>query len=78
MTNWKEHKELQRALQAYLHEKNLILNGEEVYQSGIDCVGIFIDNHIVLSIGLPPVSNYPVQETQYTDKYLRTINAIAG
>ena len=37
MTDWKEHKELQQALQTYLSKHNLMLSGSVVYESGIDC-----------------------------------------
>ena len=77
MINWKEHKELQHALQRYLSENNLALSGEETYESSIDCVFVVINNDPVFIIGVPPVSYYPVQETEYTDKYLRPTKAVA-
>ena len=71
MTDWKEHKELQQALQTYLSKHNLMLSGSVVYESGIDCVYVIVQDNPVFIVGLPPVSNYPVRETEYTDKYLR-------
>lgn len=77
MTNWKEHKEFQQALQAHLSKRGFLLNGNEVYTSGIDCVFVRVQGETVFIVGLPPVSNYPVEETEYTVKYLRTIHDIA-
>ena len=77
MIDWEGHEELQEALQEYLSAHGLALSGDESYQSGIDCVGVFIQDCLVLSISLPPVSNYRVRETIHTDKYLRTVNAVA-
>ena len=74
---YKQDKELQKAIQIYLSERGLVLSDDAVYVPGIDCVGVFIENNLVLSIGLPPVSNYPVRETKYTDKYLRTGKSVA-
>ena len=71
MTNWKDHKELQGALQAYLTEHDLTLPYNTRYESGIDCVAVIVQDDPVLIIGLPPVSNYHVRETEHTDKYLR-------
>lgn len=77
MTNWKEEKDFQDALQAYLREHDLVLLDDAVYESGIDCVGVFVQDVPVLIVGLPPPSNYRVEETEHTDKYLRTPVAVA-
>ena len=71
MTNWANHKELQDALTAYLAKRGLILDGRETYASGIDCVFVSIHDKPVFIIGLPPVSNYRVRETENTTKYLK-------
>jgi len=71
MTNWKEHEELQKAVHTYLSEHGLILNSAVVYESGIDCVYILIQDNPVLIVGLPPVSNYDIEETEYTERFLR-------
>ena len=70
MTNWKIHKDLQTALSVWLNDRNLSLPEKETYQSGIDCVGIFVDGNLILSINLPPLSNYEIEETKHTHKYL--------
>ena len=77
MTNWKEHEELQEALQAYLTEHDLILPDDAEYESSIDCVGVIVQGEPVFIIGLPPPSNYEVEETEYTNKYLRSHRAVA-
>ena len=60
MTNWKEHEDLQKALQTYLTEHDLILPDNTRYESGIDCVAVIVQNDPVFFIGLPPPSNYEV------------------
>ena len=77
MTNWREHKELQQALQKYLAENDLTLDGSETYESGIDCVCVLINKKPIFYVGLPPVSNYPVEETEHTYKYLQIKQPIA-
>ena len=77
MTNWKEHNEFQQALRIHLSNRGFTLNDDETYQSGIDCVGVFVENKLVLSVGLPPVSNYEIEETEHTSKYLRPHMAVA-
>ena len=77
MTNWKEHKELQEALQAYLVEHDLVLPDDAEYESSIDCVAVVVQDDVVFWIGLPPPSNYEVDETEHTDKHLRPHMAVA-
>ena len=74
---WENHKEFQQALQTYLKNNNLTLPSNIRYGSGIDLVSVDVDGKPVLIISLPPISNYPVKETKYTDMYLRTTDAIA-
>ena len=74
---WKGHEEFQKALQAYLAERDLSLPDDVRYGSGIDCAFVFAGKFPILRVGLPPVSNYPVLETEHTDKYLRVPEAIA-
>ena len=71
MTNWKTHKELQHALRAHLSIRGFVLTGDETYSSGIDCVFVYIADDPVFIIGLPPVSDYPVKETKFTDRYFQ-------
>jgi hypothetical protein len=71
MQNWKEDVEFQNALQKYLCEHSLTLPENAEYRSAIDGVFIYTDKDMVLRVGLPPVSNYSVRETEYTDKYMR-------
>ena len=77
MTNWKEHKELQEALQAYLAEHDLVLPDNTRYESGIDCVAVIVQDVVIFWIGLPPPSEYEVKKTEHTDKYLRSYMAVA-
>ena len=77
MINWKEHKELQQALHAHLSKRGVALSGDELYESGIDCVFVTIQDNPVFIIGLPPVSNYPVDETEYTHRYFQVSKKIA-
>jgi hypothetical protein len=44
MTNWKVHYELQQALESYISSRRFSLFGDEVYESGIDCVFIYRKN----------------------------------
>ena len=74
---YKKDKELQKAIQTYLIERGLELCDNVVYEPGIDFVGVFVEDNMVLSIGLPPVSNYSIEETKYTDIYLRKGKSLA-
>ena len=74
---YKSNDELQIAIQTYLSEHGLFLSENVKYEPVIDGVHVLINNDVVLRIGLPPVSNYPVRETEYTDKYLREKNSVA-
>jgi hypothetical protein len=60
-----------KALNNYLSINGRILPNNAFLTWGIDFVGVRIDDYTVLRIGLPPVSNYPVRETEHTDKYLK-------
>ena len=79
MWNWEPEKDvnIQRAVRAYLSERNLMLSDDAEYEPVIDGVHILIDNNIVLRIGLPPVSNYNVRETEHTHKYLSAKKTVA-
>jgi len=70
MQSLKENKPLMRAIHEYADKAGLTLPHHAVFEWGIDCVGVFVDGKLVLSVGLPPVSNYPVRETEHTRKYL--------
>jgi hypothetical protein len=78
MTDWKNHKELQAAVHEYVKRNNLHLARDAVYESSIDCVLVYVSNHPVLVVGLPPVSQYPVEETEYTDIYMREKRAVGA
>jgi len=71
MIDWKEHRELQHALQVYTAAHSIILTGNEEYESGIDCVIVYMEDDPVFIIGLPPVSNYHVKETDHTNNHYR-------
>ena len=74
MLKWnpKEDVELQEAIKNYAIAHGLYLPSNVEYDPVIDGVYVYISGHPVLIIGLPPVSNYSIHETEYTDKYLRT------
>ena len=71
MQNPRDNKELMEAVHSYLKTNNLYLNEQAVFEWGIDCVCIFVDNREVLIVSLPPLSNYRIRETEYTDRYMR-------
>ena len=66
-----KNKALQKALQSYLSKHGLALTGREIYKPGIDFASVSVDGFQVLTINLPPVSNYDVEETEYTNTYLK-------
>ena len=70
-TYWKEDKELQIALNKYLTSKGLSLPDNVRYSPGIDFVAVMVDDFEILAVCLPPVSDYNVQETKYTHRFLR-------
>ena len=61
---------LQKALQDYLIKRNFFLDEDAEYEVIIDGVDIFVSGHLVLCIGLPPVSNYNIHETEFAEYYL--------
>ena len=77
MWNPKEDKKVQSAVQKYLLAMGLTVDGETEFLAGIDHVCVRVNGVPVLAIGLPPVSNYLVEETEHTRKYLRTKLPIA-
>ena len=76
MIDWKKHSGLQKALHGYLLEHGLTLTGYEVYSTGIDCVFVYVEGDLVFIIGLPPVTDYDIEETEHTDKYFRMSVAV--
>ena len=78
MRNWdpKTDEKLQKAVRDYLTNHNLVLGDNAEYKPIIDGVDIMVSGFPVLMIGLPPVSNYSVRETKYTNKYLRQMAAV--
>ena len=79
MMGWEPAKDekLLAAVQAYLDGQGLLLYGDARFVAGIDYVALKIGDHAVLRIGLPPVSNYVIDETEHTSRYLRPINSVA-
>ena len=73
----KQDKKLQEAVCSYLSEHNMTLSSNATYIAGIDCVQIRIGGVPVLEVNLPPMSDYVVEKTEHTDKYLRKKNPIA-
>ena len=70
MQHPKENKDLMNAVDKYIQDNGYCLDCRAEFQWGIDCVGVFVDGDIVLNIDLPPMSNYTVSETEYTNRYL--------
>ena len=77
MQNPTENKNIMSAINDYISDNDLHLDGNAVYEWGIDCVGVFVDGNVVLSVGLPPVSNYRIRETEHTNRYLRGRKTVA-
>ena len=73
----KNNRLLQRAIREYTEKHGIVIPENIEYIPGIDSVSIYLGEDAVLIIGLPPVSGYPVYETEYTKKYLRPSKAIA-
>ena len=71
-------KNVQEAIKSYADTHGLVLPNDVVFGYIIDGVHVYVDDHVVLRIGLPPVSNYPVRETEHTDKYLRARKSSAA
>ena len=72
-TYWRKHKDLQTALKKYLDRNGLVLPDNVRFSTGIDFVAVMVDEFSVLDICLPPVSDYLVEETEYTHRFLRTV-----
>ena len=70
-------KNVQKAIKDYAEIHGLVLPHGVVFGYIIDGVHVYVDDNVVLRIGLPPVSNYPVYETEYTSKYLRVKQSVA-
>jgi len=77
MNDFKENRPLMQAIHKYTDAIGLVLPRRAVFEWGIDCVGVFVDTNLVLSVGLPPVSNYTVRETEHTRQYLHKKEPVA-
>ena len=75
--NPKNDKKVIEAVNNYLLANDLILPNDVVYEYIIDGIYVCVKKQPVLIIGLPPVSDYSIEETEYTNTYLRVTNAIA-
>ena len=75
--NPEENPELMVAVNDYLVKKGLSLPDNAKFGYMIDGVYIDVEHNTVLIVGLPPVSNYEIEETEQTSKYLRPHMAIA-
>jgi hypothetical protein len=60
-----------KALNNYLNVSGRIYPDGVSLSWSLDCVCLFIDDNLVITINLPPVSNYTISETKHTDKYLK-------
>ena len=68
---FKSNSDLQKAISDYSERQGLILPEDIRFSPGIDYVDVRFQDHSVLIVCLPPVSNYNIHETEYTDEYLR-------
>ena len=66
-----DNPKLMKAVNDYLTSRGLVLPHNVRYGYMIDAAYVEVDDKTVLVIGLPPVSNFPVRETEYTNRYLR-------
>ena len=64
-------KQVSPSLNTYLIENGLLLDDSAKYQYGIDFVEVSVEGKPVFIISLPPVSNYEIDETEYTRQYLK-------
>jgi len=72
MNSPKENTRLMQAVGDYLTKNHLTLPRDADFQYCIDGVLVFVDDKIVLIIGdRPDLADYPIEETEHTDKYLR-------
>ena len=74
---YKSDEQLQNAILDYTEKHGLVLPDDVLYVPGIDFIEVRIGEIPILTVGLPPVSNYPVRETEHTDKYLRPGKSVA-
>ena len=72
-----KHEAFQKAIHDYIVAHDLTLPDNAQYVPGIDFVDVRVDGFSVLIVGFPTVSNYPISETEYTNKYLKTARQIA-
>ena len=73
----KNNDDLNKAVNEYTNKHGLSLPDTALYVPGIDFVSIEINGVSVLIINLPPVSNYSIDETEHTSRYLRSAKALA-
>jgi len=75
--NPNEDKRAMQAANEYLLKHGLSLPDNVTYEYIIDGIYICVNDTPVLVIGLPPVSDYPVRGTEYTNQYLHRKETIA-
>ena len=57
--------EVQKALQNYLSENGLVFREKLLFAPSIDCIAVYVSNYDtspILFIGLPPLSDYVVND----------------
>jgi len=69
--------ELQNAIKIYFMAHGATMPKGIRFTPGIDYVEARIDDIPILIIGLPPVSDYFVRETEYTNEYTHPQMAVA-
>ena len=57
---------------SYLDRNSLEFACAVHFSSGIDCVAVIATSsgEVMMWIGLPPISNYPIRTTEHAGKYL--------
>ena len=73
----KGRQDIERRNNELYEKKGYVLPDVAEYISGIDCVKIQVEQKPVLIVSLPPVSNYDIEETEHTGKYLCSSGTVA-
>jgi len=68
-----ENEKMQEAIQKYVEEHDLYLPQNITYSFGIDFYDVRVDDKPVLIVSLPPMSDYEIEETKFTRRYLHRV-----
>ncbi|MCL2671975.1 MAG: hypothetical protein FWF10_08060 [Clostridiales bacterium] len=72
MWNWDPQTDtnVQKAVQEYISEKGYTLPEDTIFEAAIDAAAVVVADTVVLWVGLPPMSNYRVRETEHAKALL--------